>query len=160
MLESVGFSSRDWSKNFQKDFAYAWIELPIVLIPPLMPSLIHFWSNSIAALNRIWKHAGIGGCFVLIFHHCGWILALVFRSCGWIFVLRNRKPYDFWPVGFFTLNAFLFGVGSFYDHFFRHCGWDFDFDIRFSPDLSDFFDCFWVLSRNLLSCQFSRCREI
>ena len=66
-----------------------------------------------AALKRIWKHAGIGRWFVLIFHHCGWILALVFRSCGWIFVCRKKNLPTSDPLGFSHRTLFCLASEAF-----------------------------------------------
>ena len=118
MLGLVWFSAWNWSKNFQKNVACAWIELPIVLISS-SDALSHplFDQVLVASLKRIWKHAGIERWFVLVFCHCGWILALVlrrcgwvlallFRSCGWFYALRKERPSDFRPVGFSRRTLF------------------------------------------------------
>ena len=107
MLGSVWFSAWNWSKNFQKNVACALIELPIVLISS-SDALSHPLFNQVlvVALQCIWKHAGIGRWFVLVFRRCGWVLALVFRSCGWFLLCGKKTPSDFRPVGFSRRTLF------------------------------------------------------
>ena len=71
-----------------------------------------------------------------------------------VFALRKENPLTSDPLVFSrrTLfgsasEAFMISSSAVADGF-SIC------DFRFSPDPSDFFNCFWVLSRNRLSCHF------
>ena len=77
-----------------------------------------------------------------------------------VFALRKENPPTSEPLGFSlqTLfgsasEAFMISSSVVADGF-SIC------DFRFSPDPSDFFNCFWVLSWNRLSCLFPRCGKV
>ena len=118
------------------------------------------WVALLTALESLWKPSQL--LLLNVLEAC-WnrkLFCFAFPPLRLVlsFHLPIAEPSDCWP---FYLRQVLFwlGIGRSFNLLSRRCGWAFYVDFRFSPDLR-VFDCFQVLSRNLLPCYFSPFQKV
>ena len=122
MLELVCFSVWNWSNIFKKDFAYAWIELPIV-------SSWFLEVNPLFDLALLLPLSAFETCCIESFLGLN-LPSLQVEFFSGFPPLRIEFHFHLPIVCFLCRMLFCFGIGSLYDYLFRRCGWIYAFILR------------------------------